>query len=146
MGKVIKSAGVHVTIDAFVKDPSVFNEETIFPLFDDLVKVLGSKVLAGPYFYEVPLDPEILQKSQEIGEFRDEGGVTAFCVITKSHISIHCWPLQSFFSMDIFSCGEYEPDNVVTIVTRRLRVKSAGITIIRRKKGQKAETEIISVG
>jgi len=133
---MIESAGTHVTIDAFVRDVDVFNEDTLYILFDDLVQILKSEFLARPRFYEVPIDPEILRKSEETGEFHDEGGLTAFCVITKSHISLHAWPLQSFFSMDIFSCGKYDPEEAIDTVKGRMGIRTASVTIMERKKRQ----------
>lgn len=134
MGRIIESAGVHVTMDAFVKDSAVFNKETLTGLFVDLVAALGMDILVGPNFVEVPTDPETLRRSQETGIFEDEGGITGTCIISKSHVSIHAWPLQSFFSFDVFSCGDFDPHVAIDLIEERLGVKSSSINIINRKK------------
>jgi len=36
----------------------------------------------------------------------DSQGVSAFALISESHISIHTWPEFEFVAIDIFTCGE----------------------------------------
>lgn len=135
MGKMIESAGVHVTVDGFVSDPDgAFSEESLRGLFEALVSALDMTVLVGPEFVQVPLDPQVLEKSQASGEFVDEGGVTSFCVISKSHIAIHCWPLQRFFSMDVFSCCDFDPNIALDLVRTRLAVTADNSNVLYRRK------------
>jgi len=141
MENSVESAGVHVTIDAYVDDPSVFNEETLTNLFIELAATLDMQILDDPIFKEVPLDPDVLRNSQETGEFHDEGGITGFCIISKSHMSCHAWPLRSFFSMDLFSCGEYDHRIAIDLIFRRLGVKSASINVLHRRRKGVAKVE-----
>ncbi len=134
MGRIIESAGVHVTMDAFVNDASVFNQATLKTMFEDLVQALDMKILVGPNFIEVPVDAEVLRLSQESGVFADEGGITGTCIISKSHVSLHAWPLQEFFSFDVFSCGDFDPDVALTLVRERLGVRSESVHILNRRK------------
>jgi len=134
MAKIIESAGTHVTIDAFVEDPSVFNKKTLDILFANLIEALEMKILYGPHFVEVPIDPEKLRRSQETGKFEDEGGTSIFCVISKSHLSIHVWPLQKFFSFDAFSCADFDPQIAIDIVGSCLKVEASKVEVLHRKK------------
>jgi len=34
-------------------------------------------------------------------------GVTAFALLTESHISIHTWPELRYAAIDVFTCGEH---------------------------------------
>ena len=36
-------------------------------------------------------------------------GVTAVCLLSESHISIHSWPEKGEAAVDIFTCGDAEP-------------------------------------
>jgi S-adenosylmethionine decarboxylase len=130
------SAGTHVTIDAYVKDSVVFMEGTLKVLFTELVNALGMTILFGPHFIEVPIDPEVLKKAQETGIFHDEGGITGFCIINTSHVSIHTWPLQKFFSMDVFSCSDFNPEIAVKIIKKHLGVDKnrININVLQREK------------
>lgn len=134
MGKILESAGVHVIIDAFVNDASVFTQENLTGFFRDLVKAIDMEILVGPNFIEVPVDPEVLRKSQESGVFADEGGLTGTCIVSKSHVSLHAWPLQEFFSFDVFSCGDFDPEVVLKMTYERLGVRASNAHVINRKK------------
>jgi S-adenosylmethionine/arginine decarboxylase-like enzyme len=131
---IIASAGTHVTIDAFVADPATFKAKSIEKLLHLLVDALGMTILQGPDVIDVPVDPKILERAQETGVFEDEGGTTAFCVISKSHISIHCWPLQKFFSADVFSCCDYEPLIALEIIREHMGVLREDVHVLRRRK------------
>ena len=98
-----KSAGLHVIMDAYVSDADVFTKERIERLFTRLVEALDMKPLDKAQTYEVPVDPEILARVMQTGNFEDEGGITSVQVISTSHMSLHAWPLQKFFSLDVFS-------------------------------------------
>jgi group I intron endonuclease len=134
MGRIIESAGVHVMVDAFVDDSSVFNQATLTTMFVDLVKALDMDILVGPNFIEVPVDPEVLRQAQETGVFADEGGITGTCIISKSHVSLHAWPLQEFFSFDVFSCGDFDPEVALAIIRERMGVRSESVHILNRRK------------
>lgn len=134
MAKILESAGVHVMMDAFVKDSSVFSVELLTEFFQDLVKAIDMVILVGPNFIEVPTDPEVLRRSQETGVFADEGGLTGTCIVSKSHVSLHAWPLQEFFSFDVFSCGDFDPEVVLQMTRDRLGVRAESSHVISRRK------------
>ena len=66
------SAGLHVIIDAYVADSAVFKQEKLEALFSDLLSALDMKPLDKAMFYEVPVDPEILERVKRTGNFEDE--------------------------------------------------------------------------
>jgi S-adenosylmethionine decarboxylase len=102
-----RSAGTHLIVDGYVQDPSVFNEKSLRSFFVELAGFLGMTLLQEPVLLEVPIDESKLKQVEETGVFLDEGGITGFVVISTSHMSIHCWPLRSFFSLDVFSCKDF---------------------------------------
>lgn len=130
----LSSAGLHLIVDGYVEDPSVFTRETIEALLAQIVSALDMKALDLPHIYEVPVDPEVLRRVQETGKFEDEGGITAICVISTSHLSIHCWPLQRFFSLDAFSCKNFNADLAYSIIREMLKVEKANVTVIQRRR------------
>lgn len=117
-------AGLHILMDGYVVDSSVFTQEKIKHLFARLVSALEMKMLDVPRMYEVPVDPEILRRVKETGKFEDEGGITGFCIISTSHMSVHCWPLQNFFSLDAFSCKDFDSALALDIIRYELGVST----------------------
>lgn len=133
MGK-LASAGLHLVVDGYVSDASVFTKEKIEGLFAKIIAALEMKALDKPQVYEVDVDPEVLKRVQETGQFEDEGGITAVVVISTSHLAIHCWPLQKFFSLDAFSCKNFDADLAYSILQETLRIEKSNITILQRRK------------
>ena len=133
----LSSAGLHLTMDGYVKDSTVFTKETIEGMFAKVIAALDMKALGPAHVYEVPVDPEVLRRVQETGTFEDEGGITAIVVISTSHMSIHCWPLQGFFSLDAFSCKTFDPNLAKMIIQETLGVVSANVHILERSKPEK---------
>lgn len=128
------SAGTHLIMDAYVRDPAVFSKDRLEYLFTQLIQALEMKPLAKAAFYEVPVDPAVLERVQRTGQFEDEGGITGFQVISTSHMALHAWPLQGFFSLDAFSCRPFDANLAASVVRETLGVKSDNTTILQRTK------------
>lgn len=43
-------------------------------------------------------------------------GVTAFCLLSESHISIHTWPEDGRAAIDMFTCGDCDSRTGVLLV------------------------------
>lgn len=130
----MESAGLHILLDARVVDASVFTRETLEQLFAKLITALEMKPLDKAVFYEVPVNPEVLERVKQTGHFEDEGGVTTIQVISTSHISLHAWPLQSFVSCDVFSCKTFNSDLALGIIRKTLGVIAESVHVIHRTK------------
>ena len=130
----MESAGLHIVMDARVADPSVFTPERLTSLFHKVVEALDMKPLDRVQVYEVPCDPAILERVKRTGKFEDEGGISTIQVISTSHLSLHAWPLQKFFSLDSFSCKDFNHDLALSIIRETLGVTAEKTTIIRRLK------------
>jgi len=121
-------AGLHIILDGYVKDPSVFNGPSLKNAFEKLAEELEMKIIMGPDFLEVDLDPSKLQSDV----FQDEGGITGMCVISTSHMSIHCWPIRKCFSMDVFSCKDFDGNKAKEIIWDLLGVEEGNIVAVNR--------------
>lgn len=45
------------------------------------------------------------------------GGVSGAIILAESHQSIHTWPENDFVCLDMFVCGECDPNNALPILT-----------------------------
>jgi S-adenosylmethionine decarboxylase len=122
------NAGLHIILDGYVRDPSVFNAPALKNAFEKLAEALEMKIIMGPDFLEVELDPTKLQSDT----FQDEGGITGMCVISTSHMSIHCWPIRKCFSMDVFSCKDFDGDKAKEIIWNLLGVEQGNLVAVNR--------------
>lgn len=128
------SAGVHLIMDGYVDDSAVFNQGYLEVMFSRIITALEMQPLDEARFYEVPVDPKVLERVKRTGKFEDEGGCSMLQVITTSHISIHTWPLQRFFSLDAFSCQDFNSELAQDIVTQYLAVIDHNTTVVKRRR------------
>ena len=132
-------------MDARVKDSSIFTCVLLMDLFGKVVKALDMKPLDKVQVYEVPVDPVILERCRRTGVFEDEGGISTIQVISTSHLSLHAWPLQNFFSLDAFSCKDFNAELALSIIRESLGVTSESTLVIRRKKPSEQATTFKNV-
>ena len=126
----MNSAGRHLILDGYVKDADVFTAEKLTRLFRSLADALEMKIIQGPTFLEVELDP----KKLESAVFQDEGGITGSCIISTSHMALHAWPLRRFFSMDVFSCKEFDTSRAMNVIHEYLGLASVNVMNLDRTK------------
>ncbi|MFQ5654384.1 MAG: S-adenosylmethionine decarboxylase [Planctomycetota bacterium] len=120
-------SGWHLILDAVVSETRpIADPEHLRGLLLRLVRLLGMDILDGPRITEVELDPSRLERGS------DEGGITGYCLISTSHISIHTWPLRRRFSLDVFSCKEFDRELLTETVRESLGVISQSVTWIER--------------
>lgn len=84
-----KPTGKHLTLDGWGVDFAKLNDHE---LLIGILKVAAKRANAT-----------ILKTEYKIFEPQ---GVTVFCVLAESHISIHTYPEHGMFMADIFTCGE----------------------------------------
>jgi|CXWL01.1.fsa_nt_gi S-adenosylmethionine/arginine decarboxylase-like enzyme len=122
------SAGKHIVLDAFVKDNQILSD--ISKMSDILIKLVGilkMEILLYPQFLYVPTD------TTKLNTDADDGGISGFCMVTTSHISIHTWPLRNRFSMDVFSCKDFSEKEAMGFLRKEFGIESETIKIIDRK-------------
>ena len=59
-------------------------------------------------------------------------GVSCVTVLSESHISIHTWPERNFASIDIFMCGNCDPQTAVDNLQKILEPSSVDQSLNRR--------------
>jgi len=50
--------------------------------------------------------------------FTPNGGVSGVAVLAESHISIHTWPERDYAALDVFMCGQTNPQLALPIFKR----------------------------
>lgn len=110
--------GSLLVLDGSTTDPECFNEANLQAWMLETAKALEMDIILGPVFKDVELDPSKLTGDV----FQDEGGISGFCMISTSHISIHCWPLRKHFLADVFSCRPFDTMAAIAVARRFLSV------------------------
>lgn len=115
-----QSAGRHLLIDAITTLPrEKLNDLTwLAAEIRELIGVLEMEPIGEPLIQKVPLSEDDLATDE------DEGGVSFIQMLSTSHVSIHTWPLRSRFSMDVFSCNEFDEGACLSWIIKNLAVES----------------------
>lgn len=62
----------------------------------------------------------------------DPQGITAICLLSESHISVHSWPEENKAALDIYTCGSANPKIGCDIVIEQLKPTEYKLTYIQR--------------
>lgn len=114
----------------------------------------GRHVLADFWGVENMGDAAFIQKSIEDSalkakatilyshyhHFGEGCGVSGVTVLAESHISIHTWPERNFAALDIFMCGDCNPDIALKHLNKVFKPSS-----INRKFEQRGIIEKIAI-
>lgn len=107
----------HIIADITSEDPKVF---------DDQSQILEALTLAAK-----AANATILRTASH--KFEPQG-VTAFLLLSESHISIHTWPECNAAAVDIFTCGGYtDPEAALDVILLKLRAVCKTRQIIQRQ-------------
>ena len=68
--------------------------------------------------------------------FEPNGGISGVGVLAESHICIHTWPEHGYAALDIFMCGNANPDACVPVLREAFAPKNIAVTELLR--GQSA--------
>lgn len=96
--------GPHLTLDLTGCSRERLNDrELISKILDELPAKLGMHKISEPFVkkYDVPTP-----------------GLTAFVIISESHISIHTFVEERFASIDIFSCKDFDVKKATDYLTK----------------------------
>lgn len=80
--------------------------------------------------------------ASKIHNFGDGQGVTGVVLLAESHISIHTWPEYSYAAIDVFMCGEAEPERVIEHLKTVFNPSKVEIKTL--KRGESVEQSFFS--
>ena len=74
-------------------------------------ELLVSKSQLSGILRRIVTDNELIILKEDFHKFWEEGGITGYILLSKSHISVHTWPERdNYITLDIFVCN-YNKNN-----------------------------------
>ncbi len=64
--------------------------------------------------------------------FTPNGGVSGVAVLAESHISIHTWPERDYAALDVFMCGDADPQAALPVLRKAFAAGRVEVEELRR--------------
>jgi len=117
--------GKHLLVEVVAKNNRGFKDKRFIKrLFREIIEVAEMKAVSPTLIYQFPPRQSKLKS-----------GLTAFCVLAESHLSIHTWPENNYFALDLFSCRDFNEKKVISLIKKNFAVKKIYIQVIKRGLG-----------
>ena len=103
----------HYIFDAWGLSAKALNSKRLVEsLLRDTAKLCKMKIIGGPLIVE---------------GVKQNPGLSGFCIIDFSHISIHTFVGANEVCVDIFSCKPFNPEEVKTCLLKKLKVSQKNL-------------------
>jgi len=117
-----EALGLHIMLDCLGMNPNIDDEADIKDFFQKLIEALDMTPLTE--FFSVRVD------DKETGR-----GISAFQMITTSHIAMHFDDAGHNGYLDVFSCKLFDPKIVVKMIKDHFKPKDVMIQVVFRDTG-----------
>jgi S-adenosylmethionine decarboxylase len=117
--KELHKQGNHLIFDGSA-EADLNNLDFIKQFILDLVDVVDMHPISEPF---------VMYHKAEKDE---ESGVTGVIILAESSITIHTYPSRKWFSLDLYSCNEFELDKTKQFIRDRLKVTDYSTKTLRR--------------
>jgi S-adenosylmethionine decarboxylase len=113
--------GPHLIIDGSRCDTHKLGDRILIEqLLSDYPAAIGMTKIGGPYMFEYQApDPAY-------------SGISGIVVIAESHIAIHTFPALDYFTMDIFSCKNFDHEKAIRYIKEALDVREMDRMLVQR--------------
>ena len=117
----IHGLGNHLIIDAVNVAPElIYNKKLIKQILKELPLKINMHTLTRP---------KVIKATPKVW---DTGGLTGFIILNESNISIHTYPNEGKFYLDIFSCKEFDINTAVDYLKDKLKFTNFKKTLLKR--------------
>ena len=102
-----------------------------------LVELWGAENLTDPDYIAASMRQAAIAAGATIlhdhfHHFGEQQGVSGVTILAESHISIHTWPERGYAAVDIFMCGDCDPQDSVEVIKQQFKPASMQVNNIRR--------------
>ena len=93
---------MHLIIDGYGNNPKLMQDEKfIYELLDSYPAQIGMTKIASPLVFRY------------IGSNPEDWGISGLVFIAESHISIHTFVERRYVNIDVFSCKDFNAEQVI---------------------------------
>jgi S-adenosylmethionine decarboxylase len=111
----------HVMLDLYGCQPALLEDEAFLRTVLDEYPTIINMDKVGP------VELRFIKTSSPLDD-----GFSGFAIIATSHVSLHAWPPYGMVNLDIFSCEEFDVDDVLWFATTRFQTKDVELHVVER--------------
>jgi len=119
--KKLHNKGNHLIIDG-ISNAKLDNKKFIKNFITELTKKINM----------TPISKPLIKKYKANSKDKTQNGITATIILTESNITIHTYPTQKFFCLDIFSCKELPIKKITNYLIKKLQITKQKTKLLKR--------------
>src|SRR5450759_2394045 len=107
----------HVMIDLYGCNPEVLaNEALLYQVLDQYPDRIGMEKVSPVFLKDIKTSSPL------------DDGLSGFVIIATSHVSLHAWPCYGMVNIDVFSCEEFSPEEVVRFASHMFQARDVAVS------------------
>jgi S-adenosylmethionine decarboxylase len=112
---------MHLTIDGYGNNPELMQDEQfVYQLLDSYPTRIDMTKISNPHVFKY------------IGPKPKDWGISGFVFIAESHISIHTFVERCYVNIDVFSCKDFNAEQVVKDFKDKFKLTRLSSRLINR--------------
>jgi len=112
---------MHLIIDGYGENQKLMQDEQfIYQMLDSYPAQIGMTKISPPHVFKY------------IGSKPEDWGVSGFVFIAESHISIHTFVERGYINVDIFSCKDFDAEQVIRDFKNKFQLTRFSSRLINR--------------
>jgi len=112
---------MHLIIDGYGENPKLMQDEQfIYQILDSYPSQIGMTKISPPLVFKY------------IGSKPEDWGISGFVFIAESHISIHTFVERSYINIDVFSCKDFNAEQVIKDIKNKFQLTRFSSRLINR--------------
>lgn len=122
--EMVRYFGKHIILDFFgCNQEAIHNQDIVHQFMRDAVKLVGMQIISGPFtqYYTHPSDP-------------GESGVSSLVLLAESHASFHGMTRSGLVCMDLFSCKDFNDQDLIDLFVKTFSPQSMQYTPLNRAR------------
>jgi S-adenosylmethionine decarboxylase len=112
---------MHLIIDGYGDNPKVMQDEQfLYQLLDSYPAQIGMTKISSPIVFRY------------IGSRPEDWGISGFVFIAESHISAHTFVERRYINIDVFSCKDFNAEQVIKDLKDKFQLTKLSSRLINR--------------
>jgi S-adenosylmethionine decarboxylase len=112
---------MHLTIDGYGNDPEIMRDEQfIYQILDSYPARIDMTKISSPHVFRY------------VGSKPEDWGISGFVFIAESHISLHTFVERCYINIDVFSCKDFNAEQVVKDFKEKFKLTRLSSRLINR--------------